>query len=66
MQDFDEDGDGTISWAEFRKIHDRLPMVFFPAFRLQDKIQRKVLGRNVWMKLVGRQEEETPPGAPQD
>lgn len=36
--------DGLIDYQEFGQINDRYPLVLFPAFRLQDVMQRNSLG----------------------
>jgi len=37
--------DGLIDYQEFGQINDRYPLVLFPAFRLQDVMQRNSLGK---------------------
>ena len=33
-------------------IETRYPMIFFPAFRLQDRMQQKTLGETRWRDLM--------------
>ncbi len=40
------DGDGFVSFEEFKRMNDRYPMVLFPAFKLQDTMQRCTLGES--------------------
>ncbi|EQC39630.1 hypothetical protein SDRG_03061 [Saprolegnia diclina VS20] len=51
LAEFDTHGDGTITFAAFQQISKRYPMVLFPAFRLQDQMQRMSLGLNHWHKI---------------
>lgn len=44
MQLVDADGDGAISFEEFVRMNDKFPMVLYPAFLLQAKIQENTLG----------------------
>ena len=39
--------------AEFLRIQDKFPMIFFPAFRIQDVLRRATLGTDRWLDLVG-------------
>jgi hypothetical protein len=36
--------DGLIDYGEFLEIDRRYPLILFPAFRLQDVMQRNSLG----------------------
>jgi len=45
---FDANEDGFINFDEFKEMDRRFPLVFFPAFRLQDRMRRKTLGIKVW------------------
>ncbi|CAN0524711.1 unnamed protein product, partial [Laminaria digitata] len=44
LQDFDANSDGLIDFDEFRAMDKAFPLLFFPAFRLQDSLQRHFLG----------------------
>jgi hypothetical protein len=35
-----------VSFEEFKRMNDRYPMVLFPAFKLQDTMQRCTLGES--------------------
>ena len=37
---------------EFRELNRRYPLVLFPAFRLQDNLQRGSLGQRRWRKIL--------------
>ena len=44
--------DGLIDYSEFLELDRRYPLVLFPAFRLQDTLQRNSLGEQVWLKII--------------
>ncbi|RYG62973.1 EF-hand domain-containing protein [archaeon] len=44
LEEFDVNEDGLIDYGEFLEIDRRYPLVLFPAFRLQDVMQRNSLG----------------------
>ena len=44
LEDFDVNEDGLIDYKEFILIERRYPMILFPAFKLQDCMQRFSLG----------------------
>jgi hypothetical protein len=46
LEEFDVNEDGLIDYGEFGQIDARYPLVLFPAFRLQDVMQRNSLGKN--------------------
>lgn len=52
LEEFDVNEDGLIDYAEFLEIDRRYPLVLFPAFRLQDMMQRNSLGENTWVKVI--------------
>ena len=45
LEEFDVNGDGLIDFVEFKTIYRRYPMILFPAFRLQDRMQKETLGK---------------------
>ncbi|CAM9129371.1 unnamed protein product [Heterosigma akashiwo] len=51
LEMFDVNDDGLIDFNEFVEMDRRFPLVFFPAFRLQDQMKRKTLGLKQWNKL---------------
>ena len=42
---FDINSDGVIDYQEFLMMEKRFPIIMFPAFRLQDNLQRGTLGQ---------------------
>ena len=44
---FDINSDGVIDYQEFLMMEKRFPIIMFPAFRLQDNLQRGTLGQCV-------------------
>jgi hypothetical protein len=41
-----------IDYGEFLEIERRYPLIMFPAFRLQDTMQRNSLGERGWLKVI--------------
>jgi Ca2+-binding EF-hand superfamily protein len=54
LEQFDVNEDGLIDYQEFLEIDRRFPMVLFPAFRLQDFMQKNTLGghSSMYSKLL--------------
>lgn len=44
--------DGLIDYREFCELERRYPIILFPAFRLQDGLQKMSLGESEWVKIV--------------
>ena len=40
-----------IDYAEFVELDRRYPLVLFPAFKLQDMLQKKTLGEATWVAV---------------
>ena len=55
LEEFDTDGDGLIDFEEFVTMNRRYPMVLFPMFRLQDKMQKQTLGLKRWNQVMKMQ-----------
>ena len=51
---FDKNDDGLLDRDEFRDIDRRFPMMLFPAFRLQDRLQANTLGEKTWVRIIER------------
>lgn len=51
---FDDNGDGVIDFDEFIQLDRRFPMLMFPAFRLQEKMQTITLGEKQWTRINER------------
>mmetsp|Transcript_6737 Transcript_6737/g.7050 ORF Transcript_6737/g.7050 Transcript_6737/m.7050 type:complete len:358 (-) Transcript_6737:1325-2398(-) len=58
LEDFDVNDDGLINYSEFCELERRYPLILFPAFRLQDSLQRASLGESTWLKIIERYNEE--------
>lgn len=52
LQMFDSNNDGVIDYNEFTTMERKFPMILFPAFRLQDSMQKYTLGENLWTKII--------------
>ena len=52
MQQFDENADGVIDFKEFRALNQKFPMLLFPAFRMQEGMQKLTLGATKWRKIL--------------
>ena len=48
---FDTNDDGLIDFAEFLELDRRYPLILFPAFRLQDRMQQRTLGEPAWVLI---------------
>lgn len=46
--------DGVLDFEEFKIMNKRYPMLLFPCFRLQDRMQKSTLGENHWLQLHKR------------
>lgn len=57
LEEFDVNEDGLIDYSEFLEIDRRYPLVLFPAFRLQDVMQRNSLGERTWIKIIENYQE---------
>ena len=49
---FDKNDDGLLDFREFEDINRQFPMMLFPAFRLQDGIQKATLGTKEWVRIM--------------
>lgn len=54
LAEFDRNKDGVIDFDEFKVMNKRYPMLLFPCFRLQDRMQKSTLGEKHWYKLHRR------------
>jgi len=52
LQEFDVNEDGLIDYSEFLELDRRYPLVLFPAFRLQDRMQKISMGEQIWLQVV--------------
>jgi len=51
LEDFDVNEDGLIDYTEFIEIERRFPLILFPAFKLQDTMQKTSLGEREWVRI---------------
>jgi hypothetical protein len=58
LEQFDVNQDGLIDYEEFLEIDRRFPMILFPAFRLQDFMQKNTLGEYSWLAIVEEYQEQ--------
>jgi len=49
LERFDVNEDGLLDYREFKQINKDFPMVFYPAFRIQDKWHKCCLGEQFWV-----------------
>ena len=52
IQQFDTNSDGVIDFKEFAALNKKFPMLLFPAFRMQEAMQRLTLGTKSWTKIL--------------
>jgi len=52
LEQFDVNEDGLIDYAEFLELDRRYPLVLFPAYRMQDRMQKYSLGEGSWLKVI--------------
>lgn len=48
----DSDNDGLIDFNEFVDLDRRYPLLLFPAFRLQNRMQKVTLGEKAWARIL--------------
>ncbi|GAB9462926.1 hypothetical protein Gpo141_00000407 [Globisporangium polare] len=54
LTEFDRNKDGLLDFEEFKIMNKRYPMLLFPCFRLQDRMQKSTLGESHWLQLQKR------------
>ena len=52
LDEYDRNGDNTVSFKEFLKLDDKFPMLFFPAHHLFEIFREKTLGETRWQALI--------------
>ena len=57
IEKFDQNNDGNVDFGEFLMVDTFFPMAFYPVFRMQDALQIKTLGVDIWLKLISRYDE---------
>lgn len=62
MDKFDTNNDGKIDFKEFTAMDIAYPMLLFPAYRMQENMMERTLGKNWWkerrMMLQGERDAE--------
>ena len=48
---FDVNDDGLIDFREFTELNKRFPLILYPAFRLQESMQKLTLGQRAWSDI---------------
>ena len=56
MSSIDIDNSGTIRFSEFQAMERKHQSLLFPAFRLQEKMQKQALGVAYWKKATKRRQ----------
>lgn len=51
LDEFDVNEDGLIDYSEFVELDRRYPLILFPAFKLQDMLQKHTLGESTWVEI---------------
>ncbi|KAF0756894.1 hypothetical protein AaE_004449 [Aphanomyces astaci] len=54
LKEFDKKNEGVIDFTGFDLLNRRYPMILFPCFRLQDRIQKATLGEAHWLRIHQR------------
>lgn len=57
LEMLDDNGDGVIDFHEFKTLDKRFPLMLFPVFRMQEKMQRITLGEREWVHIYQKIEE---------
>jgi hypothetical protein len=52
MEELDANGDGRLSFEEFKDINISYPSMLFPAFRIQQLMRDKVFGARFWNEAL--------------
>ena len=47
-----------INFNKFKEFHEKLPIIIYPAFRLQEKMKSRILGKRFWKDLYNRMVEK--------
>lgn len=57
LQEFDLTEDGNMSFETFESLIKKLPHLLYPAFRVQEKMQKRFMGRRFWKRKLTLYEE---------
>ncbi len=50
-------GDGTMPFSKFKDYNRKYPHLFYPAFRVQEKMREKFMGLHWWKRKLAKYEE---------
>lgn len=57
IKEFDLAEDGTMSFDTFETLVKKLPHLLYPAFRVQEQMQKRLMGRRFWKRKLTLYEE---------
>lgn len=52
LDNFDVNQDGLIDFEDFINIEKKFPLVFYPLFFIQDRIQQETFGIDTWTHIL--------------
>jgi len=52
LKKLDLNQDGLIDFDEFKELDRHNPLLFYPAFRMQDSLQKRTLGERRWVRVL--------------
>eukprot|EP00924_Labyrinthula_sp_SR-Ha-C_P001449 maker-scaffold_55-snap-gene-0.43-mRNA-1 protein AED:0.02 eAED:0.02 QI:365/1/1/1/0.33/0.25/4/483/232 len=58
LKEVDQSGDGLIDFKEFKELSRKYPMLAYPVFLLQQKLQEATLGTTTWENIMVKRKEK--------
>ncbi|KAJ8602265.1 hypothetical protein CTAYLR_003655 [Chrysophaeum taylorii] len=52
LEHLDVNENGLIDFEEFKALDRHNPLLFYPAFRMQDRLQKHTLGEKLWVRIM--------------